>query len=140
MAKTWKNRECTFHTANNTNKYGDSKYTVTKDKMKRHAPVNTTRAPNQVNTSNPSIAYLDPNSELYRRIMKERDDSKITVKEVIEEKDVAMIELTGFVAACSLKPIETYNTFDFVNNDGVLSNIHVGHAVKDLTLGTPKSD
>lgn len=136
MATTWENRECTFYTANTTNNLGDSKYTVTKALMSRYAPVNTHRKPSQVNTSNPSIAYLDPNGEMYRRVMAERDDRKITVKNVIN--DVALIEVhPGYVGYCSLKPVETYNTFDFVNNDGVLTHVHVGHAVKKLKVGAP---
>ena len=134
MARTWENRPCTFYTANTTNNLGDSRYTVTRTMMTRYAPVNTHRAPDQVNTSNPSIAYLDPNSELYRRVMAQGDDRKITVKNVIN--DVALIEVyPSYIGYCSLKPVETYCTFDFVNDDGVLSDIHVGHAVKKLTVG-----
>ncbi len=137
MAKTWKNYECEFYTDNNTNNYGDSKYLVTEDKMTRTAFVNLKRAPDQVLSENPSIAYLDPNSELYRKIMSTPNDDYITVSDVIGD-DIIICVHPGFVGACSRKPVETFFTFDFVNNGGVLSHIHVGHGVKRLSLGRPR--
>lgn len=137
MAKTWDNHECAFYTANTTNNYGDSKYLILKDKMTRTAFVNFKRAPNQVLSENPAIAYLDPNEELYRRIMKQPKDEYITVSDVVD--DVIMICVhPGFVGACYRVPKETYLTFDFHNKEGVLSHIHVGHGVKDLKHGRPR--
>ena len=83
MAKTWENFACVFYTQNTLNNYGDSKYTVTKDKMTRHAPVNKDRAPDQVNTGSPAIAYLDPKSNLYKAIKAQRDDRKIMIEDVV---------------------------------------------------------
>ena len=137
MAKTWKNYECEFFTDNNTNKYGDSKYLVTSEKMTRTAFVNLKRAPAQVLSENPSIAYLNPNEELFRKIMSTPKDEYITVSEVVGDNIVICVH-PGFVGACSRKPVETYYTFDFSNRNGVLSHIHVGHGVKRLKLGRPR--
>ena len=137
MAKTWKNYECEFYTDNNTNKYGDSKYLVTSDKMTRTAFVNLKRAPAQVLSENPSIAYLNPNEELYRKIMNTPKDEYITVSDVYGDNIVICVH-PGFVGTCSRKPVETYYTFDFVNKYGVLSDIHVGHGVKRLSHGKPR--
>jgi hypothetical protein len=137
MAKIWKNVECEFYTANTANNYGDSKYLVLGDKMTRTAFVNFKRAPNQVKSENPAIAYLDPNEELYRRIMKTPNDAYITISEVNGDL-ISICVHPGFVGTCSRKPQEKLVTFDFVNKNGVLSHIHVGHEVKRLKLGRPR--
>ena len=140
MAKTWENFACVFYTQNTLNNYGDSKYTVTKDKMTRHAPVNKDRAPDQVNTGSPAIAYLDPKSNLYKAIKAQRDDRKIMIEDVVGDtirvKVIGVSAVAGadpFIGDCCRLPANGYHTFDFVNNNGVLSRIHIGHELMQLT-------
>lgn len=137
MAKTWNNYECEFYTHNNTNKYGDSKYLVTSEKMTRTAFVNFKRKPDQVLSENPSIAYLNPNEELVKRIMATPNDAYITVSDIVGDNILICVH-PGFIGTCSRKPFETYYTFDFSNKSGVLSHIHVGHGVMKLKHGRPR--
>ncbi len=130
MAKIWYNHPCIFYTRNTENNYGDSKYTVTLNAMTRFAPVNLLRAPAQVNTGNPSICYLDPKSQLYTRIMRTLDDSKIKIESAV--LNIISVNADGLIGAAFRKPETDLVTFDFVNNNGVLSHIHVGHKVYRL--------
>jgi hypothetical protein len=41
-------------------------------------------------------------------------------------------------ADCTRMPANGLCTFDFHNNLGVLSHIHVGHTVKLLSIGRPR--
>ena len=143
MAKTWDNVECEFFTGNTTNNMGDSKYLVLSDKMTRTALINFKRAPNQVVTENPSIAYLDPKGALHGIIMEVPSDRDcdITIAGVDGDRIVVHIlrgVMEPFVGECSRKPANGLCTFDFRNDNGVLSKIHVGHVVKLLTIGKPR--
>jgi len=141
MPKTWENYECEFFTGNTTNTMGDSKYLVLTDGMTRTALINFKRAPDQVLSSNPSIAFLDPNSLLLKVIMETPDDGDITIASVEGDRIFVNVNrgpIEPVVAECSRKPVNGLVTFDFVNNNGVLSHIHVGHTVKLLSLGRPR--
>lgn len=141
MARTWENFECEFFTGNTENARGDSKYLVLKEGMTRTALINFKRAPKQVLTGNPCIAYLKPNSGLLQAIMLETDDSKITIVSVSGDSIVVKVSrgpMEPFVGEASRVPANGLATFDFVNENGVLSHIHVGHEVKLLQTGRPR--
>lgn len=141
MPRTWDNYECEFFTGNTENGMGDSKYLILSDKMTRTALVNFKRAPHQVLSENPAIAYLDPGGLLYKVIMATPDDRKITIADVGGDRIFVRVNrdpLEPVVAECSRKPANGLCTFDFHNNDGILSHIHVGHVVKLLSLGRPR--
>lgn len=93
MPTTWSNVVCSFQTRNEENTNGNSTYNVTADNMTSFAPVNAQRAPNQVQTGNPNICYLDPNGETYRRVMKTRNDSDITIANV-QGDDITVVVQT----------------------------------------------
>lgn len=142
MAKTFENFECTFFTGNTTNSKGDSRYIVLESGMSRTALVNFKRAPSQVLTGNPSICYLEDDGELNKIIMKTPKDRDITIAGVEGDRIIVSVNRAGqkpFVGEASRKPANGLVTFDFVNNDGMLSHIHVGHGVKLLSLGRPES-
>ncbi len=141
MAKTWENIECEFFTGNTENSMGDSKYLVLSDKMTRTALINFKRAPNQVLSENPSIAYLDPTSHLHRVIMETPNDDDIRIADVSGDRifvSVTRGPMEPFIGECSRKPANGLSTFDFRNDNGLLSHIHVGHVVKLLSLGRPR--
>lgn len=141
MAKTWENYECEFFTGNTENSMGDSKYLILSDRMTRTALVNFKRAPDQVLSENPSIAYLDPNGGLYNAIMATPRDSDITIADVNGDRIFVSVKrgpIEPLVAEASRKPANGLCTFDFANNNGVLTHIHVGHVVKLLSLGRPR--
>ncbi len=141
MARTWENCECEFFTGNTANAMGDSKYLVLADGMNRTALINFKRAPNQVLASNPSIAYLEPKGLLHKLIMETPDDRDITVISAEGDKIFVKVNrgpMEPYVGECSRTPANGLSTFDFVNRDGVLSHIHVGHEVKLLSLGRPR--
>ena len=140
MAKTWENYECEFYTENSTNNLGNSKYLVLKNKMTRTAFVNLRRAPSQVRAESPAIAYLNSNDKLFSIIMNQTDDSKIKIDNVVNDTITVSVEVGSnlFIGTCSRKPANGLVTFDFVNEDGNLSLIHVGHEVKMLRLGHAK--
>ena len=140
MSKTWENVECEFYTGNTTNTMGDSKYLILRDKMTRTALINFKRAPDQVLSENPAIAYLEPSSQLYQKIMETGDDSKITIADVTGDTITVNVSAPSgaFTGNCSRKPANGLSTFDFVNQNGMLSRIHVGHEVKLLSLGRPR--
>lgn len=129
--KTWYNHPCTFLTKNTLNALGDSKYMVLINQMTRFAKINIQRAPSQVNTGNPSVCYLVTNSELYKKIMLTPDDSKITIEKVYN--DFIIVNANGYKGLSFRKPQLGYTPFDFVNNDGTLSYIHVGHEIYKIT-------
>ena len=141
MPNTWTNYECEFFTRNTANEMGDSKYLIVADKMTRTAFINLRRAPGQVCSENPAIAYLDENSKLYEAIMAERDDSMIEIVSVNGDDIVVYVRspTAPVFGKCSRKPANGLITFDFRNNNGALSNIHVGHQVTRLTFGRPRS-
>jgi hypothetical protein len=91
--------------------------------------INFKRAPNQA-----------PKSVLYKKIMETVEDSKITIAGV--DGDTITVNLSApsgaFTGNCSRMPANGLNTFDFANNGGVLSHIHLGHEVKQLSLGRPR--
>jgi len=129
MAKTWFNYPCRFSTSNTENQLGNSAYQVTLTGMTRFAPVNTNRAPNQLNTGNPNICYVAMDSELYTRIMRipsDRDDL-ITIKNVI--LDSIIVNADAFNGLAFRKPQIGFCPFDFVNDNGTLSLVHVGHQI-----------
>jgi len=66
--------------------------------------------------------------------MSRANDAYITVSEVKGDNIVICVH-PGFIGCCTRKAAETLATFDFVNRNGVLSHIHVGHGVKRLKLG-----
>jgi hypothetical protein len=141
MAKTWENYECTFNTENTSNTLPDSSYFVTRAGMQRAAFVNAGpgRPASQIVSGASSICYLDPNSGLSPAIMQQGDDRKITVTDVVG--DTISVRVEGVPqggrtdGTCSRVPANGLCTFDFVNNDGALSHIHVGHKVKSLSPG-----
>ena len=134
MPTTWSNVVCSFQTRNEENTNGNSTYNVTADNMTRFAPVNAQRAPNQVQTGNPNICYLDPNGETYRRVMQTRNDSDITIANV-QGDDITVVVQT-FVGNAFRRPRLLFCPFDFVNNDGTLTHIHIGHPVCGLAQQT----
>lgn len=148
MPNTWSNHPCVFTTRNTTNDKGDSVYTVTSNQMKRYAPVNAERAPEQVHTGNPSICYLEPGSKLLKAVMQQSDDAKVTVI-AVQDDDIRIkvqlpagkhgagtdFEISNYVGRCSRRPKVGWSTFDFHNNNGVLKGIHVGHGVFTIREG-----
>jgi hypothetical protein len=141
MAKTWENYECEFFTGNSENAQGDSKYLVLTSGMNRTALVNFKRAPNQVLSSNPSIAYLDPKGLLCKVIMETPHDEDITIASAEGDRIFVMVNrgpIEPYLGECSRKPENGLCTFDFDNENGVLTHIHVGHVVKLLQMGRPR--
>jgi hypothetical protein len=140
MAKTWMNVTCEFFTGNTANGLGNSKYLVLPNRMTRTAFVNFKRAPAQVCASNPSICYLDRQGESI--IMKTPDDQNIRIDDVVADEITVGVRdaKTGAWSSfkCSRKPREGLSTFDFKNDKGVLTAIHVGHEVRQLTVGLPR--
>ena len=130
MSKIWYNHPCRFSTKNTLNQLGNSHYSVLITSMTRFAPININRASNQVNTGNPSICYLIPNSKLYDRIMHTTDDSKITIENVI--LDSIIVNADNFKGLALRKPQKGFVPFDFVNNGGTLTSIHVGHEIHEF--------
>lgn len=137
MAKTWLNYACTFYTSNTENNLGDSRYVVTSNSVVRHAPINRARSPDQVNSTHGAICYLVPGSNLYKEIMGEIDDRKITVAMVDGDRIHISLQrgpIEPLVCECTRKPANGLVTFDFDNTNGVLSHIHVGHKVHSLKM------
>jgi len=130
MAKTWLNHPCTFRTKNTVNRMGDSKYTVTHNAVNRFAPINLARGYASPNFSNPSICYIVTGSALHDQIMHTGDDRLITIEGV--HLDIIEVNANGLKGLAQRKPQEGLTTFDFVNNNGALSHIHVGHQVYDI--------
>lgn len=126
--KTWNNTPVVFSTLNNTNTFGNSVYTVLANAMTRHAPVNTIRAPMQVNTGNPAICYIPAGNT--GPIMAERNDANITIAGVIGN-DV-YIQVNQVIVKATLTAAVGLTTFDAVNVNGVLTHIHVGHAIHSI--------
>ncbi len=144
MAKTWVNFECTFNTANTVNALPDSIYFVTAAGMLRIAYVNIARAQDQLVNIQPSVCYLDADGDLQAAIMSTPygADHKITVDSVIGDRirvRVADQPNAGgnYIGEASRVPGNGMLTFDFKNDNGVLSKVHVGHAVKNLIPGKP---
>jgi hypothetical protein len=141
MPRTWENYECSFNTDNNSNTLPDSKYVVTRNGMRRAAFVNMgpNRDVNQVISGNPAICYLDPSSLLDTAVHYQGDDDLITVVNVL--RDFIEIKVEDYPQGSSTIGIafrvarNGLRTFDFGNNDGVLSHVHVGHIVKNLAAG-----
>lgn len=135
MTLTWQNVNCTFQTLNTLNQFGNSQYTITgnPNRMVRYAPINRIRAPDQVNFDEArAVCYLQPGSPSYADIMSEGDDTKITVYTVLGESIV--FKAPGRFVNATRTPATGWCVFDCFNNNGVLSHIHVGHAVINLTL------
>lgn len=142
MAKTWTNYACSFSTRNDSNTLADSKYFISGDAMVRIAFVNAgpRRDMNQTRwVARRSVCYLDPTSGLYLAAMRQADDSKITVVAVVG--DTIHIRVDGVphggntIGPCSRVPENGLVPFDFVNNAGVLSHIHIGHPVHNVSAG-----
>lgn len=146
MAKTWQNYVCTFETSNTSNTLPDSKYLVTAIEMLRVAFVNAGpgRPPAQIVNRVPSICFLDANSPLKTAIFRQRDDRQITIMAVVG--DAIHVKVNGVpggshtIGAASRAPQNGLLTFDFTNNNGVLTHIHVGHAVKNVSPGVNPID
>jgi hypothetical protein len=135
MPKTWQNVNCTFETLNTLNEFGNSRYTINgnPNRMQRYAPINTVRAPNQVNfDAAKAVCYLPPGSPTEEEIMNEGNDANITIFSVVGE--VILFKLPGLVMSGTRIPATGWKVFDCFNNDGILSSIHVGHAVLNLRL------
>jgi len=130
MAKTWLNYPCRFRTKNTVNRRGDSVYTVTHNWVSRYAPINLERGYANPNFGNPSICYIIWASKLHDQIMHTGDDSLITIVGV--HLDIIEVNANGFRGIAQRKPQEGLTTFDFVNNNGALSHIHIGHQVYDI--------
>lgn len=133
MAKTWDNVPCRFWTKNTVNKRGNSEYRVFTNRMIRHAPVNVDRdgAKDQVFTfKRRAICYLDPGSQLLRLIMRTLDDNQVKIDSVAG--DSIWVQVGRVVREASRRPQVGLATFDFVNNNGDLSGIHVGHQIDKL--------
>ena len=64
--------------------------------------------------------------------MSEGDDTRITVFTVLGESIV--LKTPGRFVNATRTPATGWLVFDCFNNDGVLSNIHIGHAVINLQL------
>jgi hypothetical protein len=134
MAKTWTNVQCRFQTLNTENTRGNSEYRIWTDRMLRNAPINVDRdgAHDQVYTfQRRAICYLEPNSLLYELIMRTPDD-RIKIADVVH--DDIFVNADGTTLPARRIPAEGLITFDFDNNNGDLSHIHVGHAVLNLTI------
>ena len=134
MAKTWTNVPCRFWTQNTENSRGNSEYRIWADRMLRDAPINVDRqgAQDQVYTfMRRSICYLDPKSQLCDLIMNTPDE-RITIDNVVQDK--IYVNADGTILPASRRPVEGFTTFDFVNTNGDLSQIHVGHAVCNLKI------
>ena len=134
MTKTWANYPCTFSTGNTENTNGNSQYTITAERMTRYAPINAKRAPEQVMTGNPSICYLTAGGLLNKAIMETdaNDDHLITVVAVVGDVITVKVDrgpMEPVIGDCARIPKNGLVTFDFANADGVLSYVHVGHAV-----------
>lgn len=135
MSKTWQNVDCTFQTLNTTNHFGNSKYTITGNPnwMVRHAPVNTVRAPNQVDFNEArDVCYLQPAGSAYDAIMNEPDDQNIAIHSVWGDEIV--LKTPGLFIKATRIPATGWMVFDCVNTNGILTHIHVGHAVMNLQM------
>ena len=135
MANTWENVNCTFETLNTVNNLGNSQYTITgnPNRMVRYAPINRFRAPTQVNFDElKSLCYLQHGCLTEQEIMKEADDNNITIFSVVANTIVFSIPGKNLIA--TRIPATGWTVFDCINNDGILSHIHVGHALSNLRL------
>jgi len=135
MAKTWANVECRFQTQNTENRRGNSEYRIWPNRMLRNAPVNVDRvgAQDQVYTfMRRAICYADPQTQLYELIKRTLDDDLIKIDSVVQ--DVIYMNVDGTVLPASRRPAEGFKTIDFINNNGDLSQIHIGHAVCNLKM------
>jgi hypothetical protein len=77
----------------------------------------------------------------YKVIMETPNDDDITIAGVNGDKILVNVNrgpMEPITAECTRKPANGLSTFDFVNNNGVLRDIHVGHEVKLLSLGKPR--
>jgi hypothetical protein len=141
MSKTWDNVECEFFTGNTANDMGDSKYIVLQDGMQRTALINFRRAPNQVLSGNPSICYIAPDSHLFDAVYENYRPGAITIASVTGDRILVRVErgpIEPFFGEATRVPANGLSTFDFVNQNGVLSHVHFGHEVKLLSLGRPR--
>ena len=141
--KSWTNFECSFETLNTVNNFGNTKYLIFNDRMVRTAKINLVRAPAQILIGNPSICYIDSNQLIYGAIMNQGDDSKIKIVSVngnviyVKVEGVAGPNGNYMIGECSRIPANGYFTFDFDNDDGSLSHVHIGHGVINLIPGRP---
>jgi len=85
-------------------------------------------------TQGRAICYLDPKSELYTWIME--DSSHDPTVEVVNGDTIKMrMGIGGYNATLGnayRKPMVGYIPFDFVNTNGTLSVIHVGHEITKI--------
>ncbi len=143
MSKTWVNHECEFYSNNTENNLGNTRYLVASNNMVRTAKVNLIRAPDQVLHDNPSICYIEENSDIYDAVMQQGDDTKITISSVngnviiVKVSDVQGPNGNYVLGSCSRIPVNGLCTFDFNNNNGVLTGVHVGHAIMNINHGRP---
>jgi hypothetical protein len=103
--------------------------------MLRNAPINVDRvgAQDQVYTfMRRAICYADPKTQLYELIKRTPDDDLIKIDSVVQ--DVIYMNVDGTVLPASRRPAEGFKTIDFINNNGDLSQIHIGHAVCNLKI------
>lgn len=148
MAKTWKNFECKFNTTNTSNPLPDSAYFVTEDRMVRVAYVNIDpkrKATNQTCSVTEAVCFIDGGGRLYKAIMGQAKDENITVEAVAG--DTIRIRVRNYdgkgryyIGTAQRIPANGLTTFDFANDDGVLSHVHVGHEVKNLVAGKPSEE
>ena len=136
MPTTWQNVNCSFQTLNTLNQFGNSQYIITgnPNRMQRHAPINTVRAPNQVHFDEArAVCYLQPGSASHDDIMHETIDANVTVFSVLGESIV--FKIPGRYLNATRTPATGWVVFDCFNNNGVLTHIHIGHALINLRLG-----
>ena len=132
MAKTWENVSCRLWTQNTVNDRGNSEYIIFTNRMIRCAPINIDRekAQNQVYTfKHKSICYLDPKSHLYGLIkpLSLHERNKIKIDSVAH--DDIYLNVFGVVLPASRIPKVGLATFDCINNNGDLNEVHLGHKV-----------
>ena len=136
MAKTWQNVNCTFQTLNTENNLGNSQYTITgnPNRLVRYAPVNTFRAPNQVNFDvAKSVCYLQPAGDAYKAIMGDSRDWKFSVEDVAGNDILFRYE--GNILRATRQPATGWQVFDLkVTDEGTVFDTHVGHKLINLVV------
>jgi len=127
----WKNIPVKFETKNTLNGYGNSVYTVTAESVSRYAPINKDRAPDQVNTSNECISYVDSATANHLLDEIHNKNAAMQLKSVSADSAIITVSRTGHKEEInvSLKPETGLNTFDFTLIGKTLRQRHIGHEV-----------
>jgi hypothetical protein len=146
MPRTWLNEPCRFETENTANVNGNSVYTVWSTGLYRDALVNLDRQrdPGQVLNYSPGrcICYTDDDAlaDAILDAVWGRPPGTVEIVDVYNLNTILIhvqYHNTDYSGYASRQPQVGYTVIDAVNQNGVLDEVHVGHAVHRMLQGNP---